>query len=86
VPERVHPTVEGSFAFTAALRARGALRGSHGSPSFVVNPYGVGCHIEPALSRSAICLARMSRSDAYRQPRHAFSLYDPLTATTCPPR
>ena len=55
------PTVEGSFArFAAALRARSALRGSHGSPSSVVNTYGVTCHIEPALSRSAICLVRRS--------------------------
>ena len=56
------PTVAGSFArFAAALSARSALRGSQGSPSSVVNTYGFGCHIEPALRRSAICLVRRSR-------------------------
>jgi hypothetical protein len=48
------PTEEGSPArLAAAFKARSALRGSQGSPSSVVNTYGVGCHIEPALSRSA---------------------------------
>src|SRR5215212_2055754 len=43
------PTEEGSPArLAAAFKARSALRGSEGSPSSVVNTYGVGCHIEPA--------------------------------------
>jgi hypothetical protein len=50
-----NPTEEGSPArLAAAFKPRSALRGSQGSPSSVVNTYGVGCHIGPALSRSTL--------------------------------
>jgi hypothetical protein len=63
VPQSMQPKVEGSLArFAAALRARNALRRLLGWPNSVVKTYWVGCHIEPAISRSALRLVRTSRN------------------------
>jgi hypothetical protein len=48
------PTDEGSRRAWLRPSRRVTRCESQGSPSSVVNTYGVGCHIEPALSRSTL--------------------------------
>ena len=86
------PTEEGSpTRLAAAFKARSALRGSQGSPSSVVNTYRVGCHSEPALSRSTLWWCARRAAAAPRQGRggslgetSAFSFgYNELAGDPC---
>jgi hypothetical protein len=63
VPQSMQPNGRRQLGtLRRGLESRSALRRSLGWPNSVVKTYGVGCHIEPAISRSTLCLVRTSRN------------------------
>jgi hypothetical protein len=67
VPQRVQPDRRRRLrALRRCLESTQRIARSHDSPNSVVSTYGLGCQIEPALSRSAFCLLRGSRKTSQR--------------------